>query len=78
MAKPKLANKVYVKGLCMLYKCKTIHPRKKKNPRQGRRRKIRESRRGGIPSSWMARHAMGVSCIDYISMTMKDSALNDE
>lgn len=77
MAKPKLANKVYVKGLCMLYKCKTIHPQKK-IPRQGERRKIRESHRGEIPSSWTARRAMGVSCIDYISMTMKYSALNDE
>lgn len=51
---------------------------RKKIPRQGERRKIRESHRGGIPSSWTARRAMGVSCIDYISMTMKDSALNDE
>lgn len=50
MAKPKLAIKVYVKGLCMLYKCKTIHPRKKKIlDREEEERSERAAEEGSLP-----------------------------
>lgn len=45
-----VSDQVYVKGLCMLYKCKTIHPRKKKIlDREEEERSERAAEEGSLP-----------------------------